>query len=115
LAFDDNIELRPFASVRFGRPSVHDAGEAFVRGDGYRGFSKSLYTEDWFDSESAEFALAGLFDRAPQVTWWLRLQRGDLPLPWPGGGYNPDFIVCDDAGAFWVVEGKSDRDIANED
>ena len=115
LAFHDDIKLRPFASLRFGRTNAHDAGEAFVRGDGYRGFTKSLYTEDWFDSESAEFALARLFDRAPQVTWWLRLQRGDLPLPWQGGGYNPDFIVRDDAGAFWVIEGKSDRDIANED
>lgn len=115
IQLSDDIDLRAFEAVRFGRPKVHDRGEPFEKGDGYTGFTKSIYAQDWFDSETGEFALAGLVDGAPEIAWWLRLQRGDLPLPWASGNYNPDFIVAETSGDRWVVEGKSDRDIANED
>jgi type III restriction enzyme len=111
----DEIERRPFDSVRRGRQTVLDRGGPFSRGVGYTGFTKSLYEQDWFDSGTAEFALAHLIDDAREVRYWLRLQRDDLPLPWQGNAraYNPDFIVVDDHDARWVVETKADDSAAD--
>ena len=82
----------------------------FARGVGYTGWAKSLYSQDWFDGGSTEFALAGLLDDTDDVAYWLRLQTGDLPLGWAGDerAYNPDFIVVDKVGIHWVIEGKAD-------
>jgi type III restriction enzyme len=107
------VEMRPFTTVRYGRATVvADRFGPFSRGVGYTGFMKSLYTQDWFDSNSAERDLANLLDDAEEVRYWLRLLVGDLPLPWRGGGrhYNPDFIVEDTDGIHWVIEGKRDSD-----
>jgi type III restriction enzyme len=82
----------------------------FARGVGDTGWAKSLYSQDWFDGGSTEFALAGLLDDTDDVAYWLRLQTGDLPLGWAGDepAYNPDFIVVDKVGIHWVIEGKAD-------
>jgi type III restriction enzyme len=106
----DEIEMRPFTTVRHGRPTVLTRGDPFSRGVGYSGFTKSLYPQDWFDSGTAEFAAAQIIDDSPDVAYWLRLQRGDLPLPWQGDerAYNPDFVVVDNASAHWVLETKAD-------
>ena len=105
----------PFAGVRIGRASTYDKGIPFARNVGYTGFAKSLFTQDWFDGGSTEFALAKLLEDTEEVAYWLRLQTGDLPLAWAGDAraYNPDFIVVDVAGTHWVVEGKAD-DTAND-
>ncbi len=115
--FSDDVELRPFESVRRGRPTTLDRGFPFARGVGYTGFAKSLFSQDWFDSGTAEFALANLIDDTKDVAYWLRLQRDDLPLPWQGNtrAYNPDFIVVDSANLHWVVEGKSDDSAKDAD
>jgi type III restriction enzyme len=111
------VELRPFDAVRHGRPTVLDRYSPFSRGVGYTGFAKSLYAQDWFDGGSTEFRLAGLIDDAEDVVCWLRLQTGDLTLPWRGmtRSYNPDFVVVDTAGVHWLLEAKSDDAAQDED
>jgi type III restriction enzyme len=106
----DEIELRAFEAVRHGRPTVLTRGDPFARGVGYTGFTKSVYSQDWFDSGTTEFAAAQIVDDSPDVAYWLRLQRGDLPLPWQGNerAYNPDFVVVDTTGDRWVLETKAD-------
>lgn len=80
----DEVNLRPFAAVRHSRKTVLPLGSPFARGVGYTGFSKSLYSQDWFDGGSTEFALAELLDDTADIAMWLRLQRDDLPCPGPG-------------------------------
>ncbi len=116
--FDGPVELVRFDRVREARPTVlTDRFGPFVRGVGFTGFRKSVYPHDWFDSKTAELDLANLIDDAPEVAVWLRLQRGDLRLPWRSTGeeYNPDFVVVETDGSRWVVEGKRDTDADRAD
>jgi type III restriction enzyme len=116
--FRGEVKLEPFTKVREGRATVFgDRFGPFARGVGYAGFAKSLYGQDWFDSGSAERDLANVIDDAPDVAVWLRLQRGDLPLPWrgPNEAYHPDFVVVETGGTHYVIEGKRDTDADRED
>jgi type III restriction enzyme len=116
--FRGEVKLERFDKVREGRTTVYDDRFGpFARGVGYTGFAKSLYPQDWFDSGSAERDLANLTDDAPEVAVWLRLQRGDLPLPWrgPNEGYHPDFVVVETDGQHSVMEGKRDTDADRAD
>jgi type III restriction enzyme len=116
--FRGDVKLEPSTKVREGRATVYDDRfGTFARGVGYTGFAKSLYEHDWFDSGSAERDLANLIDDAPEVAVWLRLQRGDLPLPWrgPNEAYHPDFVVVEVEGSHFVIEGKRDTDADRED
>lgn len=116
-SFAGEVRLEPFSKVREGRPTVvTDQLGPFSRGVGYGGFTKSLFTQDWFDSEP-ERAVANMLDDAPDVALWLRLQRGDLPLPWrsPNENYNPDFVVVGVDATHWVVEVKRDDDAERAD
>ena len=91
----------------------------FVRGHPYDGWAKSVYPSAKFDSWSAEFRLAVLLDGSAQVKAWTRI-TDDVPLSVSytlGAGqhtYVPDFVVVDDAGTWWLVEGKSDREMTDE-
>lgn len=109
------VELRP---VRHGKPvTSSDRMGAFKKGVGYEGYLKSLYTQDWFDS-STERNVANILDDADELTFWVRLQRNDLPILWTEGGreYNPDFIAVETAtegGTHWLVEVKMDKEMAS--
>jgi type III restriction enzyme len=62
-------------------------------------------------------ALAEILDGASGIEWWLRLQTNDpayVELD-TGGKYNPDFIAVDTSGVHWLIEGKSDHDVARRD
>ncbi len=116
--FRGDVTLQGFAKVREGRATVlDDRFGPFARGVGYLGYEKSLYEQDWFDSGSAERDLANLIDDAPEVIVWLRLQRGDLPLPWrgPNEAYHPDFVVVERDDHHYVIEGKRDTDADRKD
>ncbi len=116
--FRGEVKLEPFIKVREARATVYgDRFGPFARGVGYTGFAKSLYEQDWFDSGSAERDLANLIDDAPEVAVWVRLQRGDLPLPWrgPNEAYHPDFVVIETTGKRYIIEGKRDTDADRED
>ena len=106
------VELRP---LRHGKPEVSDDRGDIKRHVAYA-FKRSVYTQDWFDS-GTEGIVANIIDEADEVAFWLRLQKGDLPILWTSGGreYNPDFIVVETGDAHWVVEVKQDKEMTSAD
>ncbi|MTV25031.1 hypothetical protein FTX61_06310 [Nitriliruptoraceae bacterium ZYF776] len=126
VATDVAVQLRTVGGPRPRHDVVRDRADAFQPRTGYRGWSRSVYDEVAFDS-STERDAALLFDDAPEVEVWLRLQRGDLVVDWTGEGrdrtYHPDFLVAETTGdrhgrivrRCFVVEVKADRDLDDPD
>ena len=110
--YSEVVDLTTFSKVRTGRADTStDRTGTFKKGVGYEGYKHSLYFQDWFDS-STERTVANIIDDAKEVTFWVRLQRGDLPILWAGGGeYNPDFIAVANDGTHWVIEVKMDKEM----
>jgi type III restriction enzyme len=112
--FGEVIELTTFEKTRLGRAET--TGDRYrdfrgKKGVGFEGFTKSLYSQDWFDS-STERDAANILEDEPAISVWVRLQIGDLPILWTGAHeYNPDFIAVDSRGTHWVVEVKMDKDM----
>lgn len=72
--------------------------------------NNSLFTAAQFDSLSAEYKLAFMLNFDPEVQWWKRLYPGDKArFAWSGGDryYNPDFVVRDNDGNYWIIEAKA--------
>ena len=82
----------------------------------YKGWTKSVYEVNCFDAYSTEFRLATLFDSSPGVKAWVRIDETvPLRITYLMGAiqreYEPDFIVIDENGVHWIVEGKSDAEM----
>ena len=58
-----------------------------------------------------------MVDDDHDVTCWVRLHIGELPILWNSGGqeYNHDLIVIGLDGTHWVVEVKMDKEMSSED
>lgn len=72
--------------------------------------NNSLFTAAQFDSLSAEYKLAYMLNFDPEVQWWKRLYPSDKArFAWSGGDryYNPDFVVRDIDGNYWIIEAKA--------
>jgi type III restriction enzyme len=111
--FEETVELVPFSPVRHGKAmTTQDRFGPFKRGVGYEGWSRSLFSQNWFDS-STERDFANLVDAAESVGVWVRLLPKDLPIRWDSGVYNPDFLVAE-GDVRWIVETKADRDVATD-
>lgn len=106
------IEWKRFAPKRIRREgSSPDRHGPFRRGQPYTGWAKSMYEQAWFDSEP-ERHMARILDDSPDIRFWVRLERGDLPILWgQDRTYSPDFIAVDTDNVHWVIEVKSDRDM----
>jgi type III restriction enzyme len=119
-AYKEVVETVEFSRTRLGRPNPStDRTGTFKRGAPYTSYSKSLYTQDWFDS-STERNVANILDGADELAFWVRLQRNDLPILWSQGGreYNPDFIAVEtdaEGATHWVVEVKMDKEMPSAD
>ncbi|MBA2293686.1 MAG: hypothetical protein H0W16_01000, partial [Actinobacteria bacterium] len=114
-SYEEVVEVTDFRPIRLAKPETsNDLVGGFKRGVGYEGYKKSLYAQDWFDS-STERTAANIFDQADEVSYWTRLQRGDLPILWSGAGreYNPDFIVVETDGVCSVVEVKMNKEMTS--
>jgi type III restriction enzyme len=90
----------------------------FERGYPYRGWTKSVYGVNTFDAYSTEFKLAELFEQSAIVKAWIRVDYTvPLKINYLMGAiqreYMPDFIVIDDQGTNWIVEGKADTEMTN--
>lgn len=89
----------------------HELEGSFKRSAHYGPWSgTSLFTAAQFDSLSAEYKLAYMMDVDPQIQWWKRLYPDDKArFAWSGGErfYNPDFVVLDANGNYWIVEAKA--------
>lgn len=88
-----------------------ESREQFVRGRVYSGWFKSLFENESFDSFSGEYELAKLLNTSPHVVWWHRLHSHNRAFIYytPIDRYFPDFVVMDDKGVCWIVEGKDQR------
>jgi len=92
----------------------------FTVGYPYKGWTRGLYDTCSFDAYSTEFRLAELLDNSgPGIRAWVRLTR-NVPLTiayLSGAGtrtYYPDFIVIDEPGTYWIVEGKRDDEMRDD-
>lgn len=90
----------------------------FERGYPYSGWNKSVYEICDFDAYSTEFLLASLFERSAPIRAWARVdQTVPLRIAYFSGAiqrmYEPDFIVIDEAGTYWIVEGKRNDEMTN--
>lgn len=116
-SFGEVVELKDFTPMRATDKEIsRDRHGKFVRAHAYEGWQRSMFSVVWFDS-GTERDLANIVDSDSTVAWWVRLQVGDLPILWHSGGrnYNPDFLVIDEDGTYWIVEVKMDKDVATED
>jgi type III restriction enzyme len=88
-----------------------DSRKQFVRGRVYSGWFKSIFAEESFDSYSGEYELARLLNTSPHIVWWHRLHShyGAFIYYNAKDRYFPDFVACDDAGVYWIIEGKDQR------
>ncbi len=89
---------------------------AFAKSVAYDGWKRSLFDIEWFDSRP-ERPVANMVDDDAEVTCWVRLQTGELPILWNSGGqkYNPDLVVIEADGTHWVIEAKVDKEMESED
>jgi type III restriction enzyme len=117
------VRLQRFAPVRTPRPEQSsDRFGGFLPRIGYRGWTKAMHEENWFDSRP-ERAVANAIDTSELVVCWARLHRGDLPILWNGMGawYHPDLLVVEHLvmgeadGLHWIVEVKSEKDLSSFD
>jgi type III restriction enzyme len=77
-----------------------------------------VYDINSFDAYSTEFRLAELFDTSGGIQAWVRIdQTVPLRIAYFSGAiqrqYEPDFIVIDSENVHWIVEGKSDSEVAS--
>nr|WP_246306392.1 DEAD/DEAH box helicase family protein [Allobranchiibius huperziae] len=123
-------EVRDVRPVRWPDPSerretrvpadrqVVTSSRDFVRGYPYYGYDNSVYEINSFDAYSTEFRLAAIFERPGPVKAWVRIDETvPLRITYLSGAiqrqYEPDFIVIDDEGTHWIVEGKRDSDMTD--
>ncbi|GGH61596.1 DEAD/DEAH box helicase [Rothia aerolata] len=88
-----------------------DSREQFVRGQVYRGWFKSLFAEESFDSYTGEYQLARLLNTSPGIVWWHRLHSHNNAFVYYNAKdrYFPDFVALDASGVYWIIEGKDER------
>jgi type III restriction enzyme len=104
----ERVEARPPADRQ-----LITSSKEFTKLYPYKGWERSVYEVNCFDAYSTEFRLAALFDSSPGVKAWVRIDQSvPLRITYLMGAiqreYEPDFIVIDDQGVHWIVEGKSD-------
>lgn len=109
----ERYETRPVADRQ-----VVASSREFVRGYPYAGYEKSVYEVNTFDAYSTEFVMAATFEKSPSVRAWVRIDNTvPLRITYLAGAvqrqYEPDFIVLDDTGIHWIVEGKRDGEMTS--
>jgi type III restriction enzyme len=108
-----NLPIEPVLVDGTAKNAYNDE---FVKYVPFVGWQRNVMPVASFDAGSTEWALAQLLDRDPDVKWWLRIYtNGPAYIPTTDGNYFPDFIVVDLNGAFWVLEGKSDKNANDAD
>lgn len=98
-------------------------GDKFKARAYYQPYRKGLFPVASFDAESTEYRLAEMMGSAKSVTWWKRLYQTEnydraarFAVDTKGKFYYPDFVVFEEStNTYYVVEGKSSRDIYSTD
>lgn len=108
-----------FSAAPTDRNRIARASE-FVRGHPYMGWSRGVYRTYTFDAYSTEFRLAEIFDSSGgQIRAFTRINQAvPLVISYQSGAgvrsYVPDFLVIDNEGTHWVVEGKRDDEMLSD-
>lgn len=91
--------------------------QRFEKRQHYGDWDKGLFTAASFDSYSAEYRLAELLNKSPDIVWWKRLYDSDgASIAFRiNRSYRPDFIVLDTNGVYWILEGKAASGRADEE
>jgi type III restriction enzyme len=116
-SYQEVVELKPFNPVRATDRSVSgDRFGVFYKSMAYEDWERSLFPVEWFDSKP-ERTVANIVDGDAQVSLWIRLHVGELPILWNSAGqeYNPDLLVVETDGTHWVVEVKMDKEMTADD
>jgi type III restriction enzyme len=80
--YDEVIKLKTFAPPRATDRTVSpDRFGTFSKSVAYNGWKRSLYAIEWFDSRP-ERDVANALDGSEQITCWIRLHTGELPILW---------------------------------
>jgi type III restriction enzyme len=98
-------------------PNALDAySDKFQRHVQIGGWKRCIMPTASFDAESTEFAIAHILDRDPAISWWLRLDvAGPAYVQSTAGRYFPDFIAVATDGTQWLIEGKADARVRDEE
>ena len=78
------------------------------------GYSRSIFSKSVFESKQEKW-LADILDQDSKVARWVRPPTGQMPIPYKGGSYNPDFVVETKAGKFYLLEIKARNELKDED
>lgn len=109
--YNYDVSSQPFKKTKGNyRPVSTNRHELFKKSNAYSGWTRSLYPIVWFDS-GTERDVANILEGDDSVEVWVRLERGDTPIPWDGGMYQPDFLVRLKNGSCFMVEAKADKDL----
>ena len=115
LPVDQSFSL-PFGQEVLPRLDIGEEGQTksstgFTPRAYYGPWTKGLFEAAQFDSFSAEYLLAEMFNFDPDVVWWKRLYPHERAVVYytPRSRYMPDFVVKDIGGVHWIIEGKSER------
>lgn len=113
--YEQVVEVVEFSKLRLRRSATSkDLAGKFQRGHGYA-YEKSVFAQDWFDS-GTERDTANILDAAPDIHFWLRLQRGDLPILWAEDRtYNPDFVAVEKDATHLLIEVKMQKEMTSAD
>jgi type III restriction enzyme len=107
----ERVEARPPADRH-----LITSSKQFTKLYPYKGWTRSVYEFNCFDAYSTEFRLATLFETTAGIRAWVRIDDSvPLRITYLIGAiqreYEPDFIVIDDQGTHWIVEGKRDDEM----
>lgn len=77
----------------------------------YGTWDKGLFSAASFDSWTGEYLLVMRRTFSQDIRWWKRLypHEGASIAYSTRNNYFPDFIAQDQAGRYWIIEGKSDK------
>ncbi|MGO1737117.1 MAG: DEAD/DEAH box helicase [Leucobacter sp.] len=84
-------------------------GDSFKPHEYYGAWDKGLFEAASFDSFSTEYRIAAILNKSNRIQWWKRLYRSDnAHIAYTVTNfYYPDFVARDNAGTYWVIEGKA--------
>ena len=80
----------------------------------FKGYKKSYYPENSFDSDT-ERVFSIILEEDNKVVRWIRVPQNQLGIFWRAGEqYNPDFLVETETEKY-MVEVKARKDVKNEE
>ena len=100
----------PIGATTHDTLNTNETNPGFMRNQFYGKWKRGLFEYAKFDSFSAEYKLAYLFNFDSQVKWWTRIYDGQgAKIAYTTRNfYVPDFVVRENNGTYWIVEGKAD-------